>query len=96
MTSAHAVPRWRAKPSAPDEGPWHLDARCRGVPVETFFPDGGRGRALHRREAAAKAVCVGCPVMRGCLQHAIATPEKYGIWGGLTARERDALAGDAS
>lgn len=91
MTSPRSVPRRRVVLRSRDAGPWHQDARCRGIPVDTFFPDGGRGRALHGREAAAKAVCVGCPVLEGCLEHAIRTPERFGIWGGLTARERDAL-----
>jgi WhiB family transcriptional regulator, redox-sensing transcriptional regulator len=79
----------RQRRSADD--PWHVDARCRGVPVDTFFPDGDRGRALRRREDAAKAVCVGCPVVPYCLEHAIAVPERYGVWGGLTPHERAQL-----
>jgi WhiB family redox-sensing transcriptional regulator len=40
------------------------------------------------REASAKAVCAGCPVAAACLQSAFANDERYGIWGGLTDRER--------
>ncbi|MFF2650571.1 WhiB family transcriptional regulator [Streptomyces sp. NPDC058045] len=40
--------------------------------------------------AYAKALCEGCPIQRGCLDHAIRTGETRGIWGGLTPKERRA------
>ena len=41
-----------------------------------------------RREARALAVCAQCVVRDECLQHAVDNNERYGIWGGLTDRER--------
>ena len=41
-----------------------------------------------RPTAAAKAVCAACPVCAACLAHALAYDEPWGIWGGLTTRER--------
>ena len=43
------------------------------------------------REAAAKAVCAGCPVRRECLDHALTSGEPYGVWGGLSEGERETL-----
>ena len=53
-----------------------------------FHPDGERGPARARRQAAAKAVCGTCPVIDACLQHALSVREPYGVWGGLTEDER--------
>jgi WhiB family redox-sensing transcriptional regulator len=39
----------------------------------------------------AKAVCSNCPVIQSCLRWAIAAREPYGVWGGLSAEEREAL-----
>lgn len=38
--------------------------------------------------ATAKAICAGCPVRATCRAYALTAREPYGIWGGLTARER--------
>lgn len=43
------------------------------------------------REQQAKAICQGCPVRQVCLDHAVATREPFGIWGGLTEQERRPL-----
>jgi WhiB family redox-sensing transcriptional regulator len=68
---------------------WQLSARCRGLPSEVFFPEEEESRRQRRlREAAAKQICAACPVMSACREHALRAPEKYGVWGALTARER--------
>lgn len=68
---------------------WQLRASCRSMPISMFFPESGlRGGALYRSENAAKAVCRQCPVADRCLDHAVTSVEPYGIWGGLTERER--------
>ena len=73
---------------------WQLDAACRAVDVSTFFhPEGERGAARARRDAAAKEVCASCPVQRQCLDHALKVEEPYGVWGGTTEEEREALLG---
>ncbi|MFO7701064.1 MAG: WhiB family transcriptional regulator, partial [Acidimicrobiia bacterium] len=43
-------------------------------------------------EAIALAVCAACPVRVECLGHALATNERFGVWGGTTEKERRSLA----
>ena len=61
---------------------WQLRANCMGVDPELFFPE----RGSSTREA--KEVCRGCVVAQECLEFAIANGEKFGIWGGMSERER--------
>lgn len=74
----------------PDEPAlWWESGACRGADPVLFFPpdqDGPRRKA--DRENAAIALCVGCPVRRTCLEHALAVPERFGVWGGTTELER--------
>ena len=70
-----------------DEHPhWYTFAECRGLTTsdrdDIFFPS--RGDAT----APAKKICAVCPVRGECLDHALTHGEKYGIWGGLSERER--------
>lgn len=68
---------------------WQLQAACRGMDADVFFhPDRERGEAREERELRARAICAACPVVRECLDHALAVREPYGIWGGLTEHER--------
>jgi WhiB family transcriptional regulator, redox-sensing transcriptional regulator len=68
---------------------WQRRGSCRGRDSAQFFhPDGERGASRGRRETAAKALCVGCPVRAECAAHALNTHEPYGIWGGFTESER--------
>ncbi len=61
---------------------WQLQANCLGVDPDLFFPE----RGASTKEA--KAVCRGCVVREDCLEYALANGEKFGIWGGLSERER--------
>lgn len=61
---------------------WQTRANCMGVDPELFFPE----RGASTREA--KEVCRGCVVREDCLEFAIANGEKFGIWGGMSERER--------
>lgn len=61
---------------------WHEESRCAGMDTNLFFPERGRS-ARH-----AKAVCRECPVRQECLDWANDTGQRFGIWGGLTDRER--------
>lgn len=68
---------------------WQLHGACRGADTVLFFhPDGERGSARRRRQAAAKAVCARCPVLQDCRRHALQVHEPYGIWGGMSEEER--------
>jgi WhiB family transcriptional regulator, redox-sensing transcriptional regulator len=64
------------------EQPWQRQANCMGVDPDLFFPE----RGASTREA--KEVCRGCVVREDCLEHALSNGEKFGIWGGLSERER--------
>ena len=71
---------------------WQLQGACRSKDTELFFhPEGERGPRRSNREAAAKAVCGSCPVMRQCRAHALSAHEPYGVWGGLSEHEREAI-----
>ncbi len=61
---------------------WQNLANCLGVDPDLFFPE----RGASTKEA--KAVCQGCTVREDCLEYALANGEKFGIWGGLSERER--------
>lgn len=71
---------------------WQLLGACRGEDTELFFhPEGERGPRRSGREAAAKAVCARCPVLDLCREHALSAREPYGVWGGLSETEREAV-----
>src|SRR5438067_7675318 len=74
-----------------DEGVWMLAAKCRGRTHLFFSPDDSESRSeRRRREAQAKSVCQECTVRVVCLEEAFKADERFGIWGGLTERERRA------
>jgi len=65
-----------------NEAQWQDEANCLGVDPDLFFPE----RGASTREA--KEVCRACAVRSECLEFALANGEKFGIWGGLSERER--------
>ena len=68
---------------------WHEKAACQGENTELFFYDENeRGLTKDKKVKAAKAICSSCPVIKECLQWALATKEPAGIWGGTTPEER--------
>jgi WhiB family transcriptional regulator, redox-sensing transcriptional regulator len=85
-------------PVTPGDGErdWRLDAACREVDPELFFPEPGQ----IPQAAQAKAVCAGCAVRSPCLEAALHGPQARddhsGIFAGTTARQRVALRGRAS
>lgn len=69
---------------------WQLHGSCVGMDSAVFFhPSGERGAQRAARAERAKTICRGCPVLHECREHALATREPYGVWGGLTEEERD-------
>jgi WhiB family redox-sensing transcriptional regulator len=71
---------------------WQMQAACRGTDTAVFYhPENERGPSRRRREVRAKEICHECPVIANCLRWALATREPYGVWGGLSVEERDAL-----
>jgi len=64
---------------------WQERALCAQTDPEAFFPEKGGST----REA--KKVCTGCEVRMECLEYALELDERFGIWGGLSERERRKL-----
>jgi WhiB family redox-sensing transcriptional regulator len=67
-----------------DDNPlgWQVDALCSQTDPEAFFPEkGGSTRD-------AKRICAQCTVRTECLDFALENDERFGIWGGLSERER--------
>lgn len=61
---------------------WRDRANCLGLDVDMFFPSAGGPLGDE-----ARAVCAACEVREDCQNYAIENAERYGIWGGMTARE---------
>ena len=68
-----------------EELSWQERSLCAQTDPEAFFPEKGGST----REA--KRVCTGCEVRAECLAYALANDERFGIWGGLSERERSRL-----
>jgi len=73
---------------------WELHAACRGTRSVLFVPPIGyeSKEQEHDRVAAAKQICAECPVRRECLEYALRVDEPYGVWGGLSEKERRQLS----
>lgn len=65
--------------------PWMKQAKCLWAEPDTFFPEKGGSTK------EAKRICALCEVRAECLEFALANDEKFGIWGGLSERERRKL-----
>ena len=72
-------------PLTPEDDLWQEKALCAQTDPEAFFPEKGGST----REA--KRICQGCEVRDACLDYALAHDERFGIWGGLSERERRRL-----
>lgn len=74
-----------ADPADEGELGWQADALCAQTDPEAFFPEkGGSTRD-------AKKVCGACTVKAQCLEYALSNDERFGIWGGMSERERRRL-----
>ena len=69
----------------PSDEQWQELALCAQTDPESFFPEKGGST----REA--KRICTGCEVRDACLEYSLAHDERFGIWGGLSERERRRL-----
>ncbi|MPV37094.1 WhiB family transcriptional regulator [Georgenia subflava] len=63
---------------------WAAEAACSQVSPDTLFVRGAAQRT-------ARELCFGCPVRMACLAEALQSRTEFGVWGGLTERERRAL-----
>ncbi|MBN9240088.1 MAG: WhiB family transcriptional regulator [Leifsonia sp.] len=81
------VPGVRQQRVEDDDNPlsWQSDSLCAQTDPEAFFPEkGGSTRD-------AKKICGSCEVRARCLEYALENDERFGIWGGLSERERRKL-----
>lgn len=67
---------------------WMQRAACLDIDPEIFYPEKGN----HLAATQARKVCRGCPVQSDCLTHALERGERFGIWGGKTAKQRATMA----
>lgn len=70
--------------------PWHKQAACFSEGYALFFHDGRLGVQEVAR-AAKRQFCTQCPVRDLCLEQSLEYRDKFGIWGGLTPKERKRL-----
>ncbi|WUK17269.1 WhiB family transcriptional regulator (plasmid) [Kitasatospora sp. NBC_00374] len=63
---------------------WGDAAACRDTDPDTMFVE-------QAKQERAKTTCLGCPVRTECLAHALDNQLEFGVWGGMTERERRAL-----
>ena len=68
-----------------EERPWMVFGACRELDPELFFPQSSQaaGRAI--------AVCNTCAVRAECLEYSLEARERFGVWGGLTEKQRRQL-----
>ncbi|HEX6352331.1 WhiB family transcriptional regulator [Actinophytocola sp.] len=63
---------------------WRVNASCRDEDPDGLFVRG-------KEQRKAKLVCIACPVRTECLAEALDGRIEFGVWGGMTERERRAL-----
>lgn len=68
-----------------DERPWAVFAACKDKDPDTFFP------LTPEAERTAIRICQGCSVQMECLEFALETNARFGIWGGQTEKQRKVL-----
>lgn len=72
------------------------EALCKDMDTHVFYPGragevGGWNREDAVKVNQAKAICAQCPVQAQCLAHALKFDELYGVWGGMSSKERSRL-----
>jgi WhiB family redox-sensing transcriptional regulator len=65
------------------DGEWRQNAACKGTPTEDFFTF--ESKVVDK----IKKVCETCPVKKDCLQFALTNDISWGVYGGMTSRERN-------
>ena len=79
--------------AVPQRQDWWDHAVCAAKPTELFFGDDEAREAAKTAASnrAAKKVCATCSVQDPCLKYALDNNERWGVWGGLTPRERSKM-----
>jgi WhiB family redox-sensing transcriptional regulator len=73
-----------------DDLSWQERALCAQTDPEAFFPEKGGSTRV------AKRTCMSCEVQAECLNYAITNGERFGVWGGLSERERRQITSQRS
>ena len=68
-----------------EERPWVVFGACREADSDFFFP------TSREEERQAIAICATCPVRVQCLEYSLEARERFGIWGGMTEKQRRRL-----
>lgn len=68
-----------------EERPWMVFGACRDMDPELFFPQSSE------TASQATAVCATCAVRAECLEYSLEARERFGVWGGLTEKQRRQL-----
>lgn len=71
-----------------DNCEWMSEAKCKGHPAEIWFVDNYQDNKGRRNTVIAKSICASCSVAKDCLEYANDNKELFGVWGGLTPKER--------
>lgn len=82
MPASDRSPAEGIQPHVLIPAPWMDNAACAGADPDLFFVDVGMAAD------EAKAICVECPVRTDCLDFALTGRERFGIWGGMSSRQR--------
>ena len=85
FTTEHG--RGAAAAQAPASSDWRSYGACLTADPDLFFPISSTGPA-QRQISQAKAVCGRCQVQQQCLSFALETQQVHGVWGGMSAEER--------
>ena len=76
---------WEVRdPREPSPFAWMAQGACVGAPSELFFPNDTDWWIIDR----AKRLCATCPIIDQCADHALTHREPYGVWGGLSEKDR--------
>jgi len=81
-------PTMEATTAERDPFTWQFEAACRGTNADFFFPGSDED------DSAAKSICDRCSVRLACLSFALERGERYGVWGGLSEKERSRLTAE--
>jgi WhiB family redox-sensing transcriptional regulator len=82
FAAAGTLPVMHIDTITPPELAWQQEALCAQTGAEFFFPEPGSSV----REA--KRICGLCPIRTACLEYALDHDERFGVWGGLSEKER--------
>ena len=68
-----------------EERPWVVFSACRDKDGDVFFPESKAA------EQTALSICATCPVQAECLDYALEADIRFGVWGGMTEKQRRRL-----